>query len=93
MKVVVITPENGAQQYQVRIAPTTILTSSKGSTYKASEIYCVEIDYIVNETLVYVPGEVVEFGGATEGEHLLSIIEFGEHITLSPSEMGEIDDD
>ena len=83
MRVVIIPPEGGAQQYQVRVAPTTTITSAKGITYKASEIYCVEVDYIVNETLVYVSGEVVEFGGATEGEHLLSIIEFGEHRPLS----------
>lgn len=65
---------------------------SSHDNYRASDIYRIEVDWKANETLLYVPGAVVEFSTAPIGAQLLETIKSGEQQFQVPTQSVEGDE-
>lgn len=90
---VIILGQGTAISYQLSADEKFSVVSTQGE-YSAANIYRIEVDWKGKETLLYVPGEVVEFASAYVGMELLEAIRSGERKYIAPnSSKGENEHD
>lgn len=89
---VVILSHGTSVSHQLSVDEKFVVDTSDGER-RAADIYLIEVDCNGDETLLFMPGEVVEFAPASVGMELLEAMKSGEHRFKAPTQSSEGEND
>lgn len=85
MEIPILILGHGSPHSRIITVEGSFIFKSAAGVYKAADVYQIEVDWSGNETLLYVPGKVIEFTTAPMGMEMLEVMESGEQQFKAPN--------